>query len=106
MNTPFTIAMNQIFNVVDNKSIQETIAAYAFDFDAWNNEDENVPCKQSETGLFYILYDLCNYDLICVNNGKVDLENSNHLDIAKLIAPFASTHNCQLIEHNLYNYDR
>lgn len=104
----FTMDMNKLYNIVGDEiggdSIKDTITGYIFDFDSWTDYDSNiVPCKFSENRMFYLAYDICNYDLICLNDdGTVDIENSNHPDIAQLIAPYLSKESGMKIVHNLY----
>jgi len=52
------------------------------DFD----EDDNFYYKFSDNGWFSFLRDVVNYDWICLGrNGAIDVNNSNHKDIAKII---------------------
>ena len=97
----FTMAMNKLFNIargeIGEDSIRETIGAYFFDFDNWDNESNIVPCRYSRSGMFSLLHLLVNYDIVCVNNKTVNVKNSNRPNVAKLIKPFVDTEMCSRI---------
>ena len=104
-NKKFSIAMDKLFRVIKDyvgyDDIRETIAAYFWD--DWDGESKIVPCVFDEKGMFYLTYDLCNYDYICLNDdGTVNIKYSNHTDVAKIIAPYLSKENGLRIVHNLY----
>lgn len=108
-NAKFTKAMNKLFDLVREEiggsEIQESIAGWLWDSKNWDYESKVVPCKYDEDGMYYVTYDICNYDLICLDEkGKVDVKNSNHPDIAKCIAPYLSAANGQRIVENLYGW--
>ena len=101
----FSLAMHKLFSLMKDEigedSIKDDITSY-FWLD-WNGETKIVPCRFDDKGMFFLAYDLCNYDLICLNdNGKVNVNYSNHPDIAKIIAPYLSQENGMRIVHNLY----
>jgi len=101
----FTIAMNKLYSIlgeeVGGDDLRESIASW-FWCD-WDGKSKMVPCKFDDRGMFYLVYNMCNYDIICLkDNGKVDVANSNNEDAAKLIRPFLSAENGMRIVHNLY----
>lgn len=97
----FTKDMNRLFHMVDDEvggeSIKNCIAGCLFDFDKWDNESRIVPCRYSENGMYGLLYKLFNYDLICINQNVIDVRNSNHPNIARLVKPYANSEMCQRI---------
>jgi hypothetical protein len=108
-NDSFSVAINRLYTLVGdcagNDDIRESIAGWLFDFDNWRDYDSKfVPCKYSEKGMFYVMYDLCNYDLISLNaeTGEIDMDNSNHPDIAKLVQPYTNEKINRRIIENLY----
>lgn len=101
----FNKAMNDLFNVMnEHYTIQESIAGNVFDFDRWDNEDQIVPCIYSEGGMHAVLYTLCDYDIVHIeDDGRIDVEGSNFKDAARLIAPYISTKNGKSIAHEFYS---
>lgn len=86
---------------IGGDSMRDTIASWFWQ--DWNGETKIVPCKYDEKGMFYLTYDLCNYDAICLNDdGTVNVGYSNVPQIAKLIKPFVSKENGMRVVHNLY----
>ena len=62
-------------------------------------EDEDIDIVESELyfefneNLFYGFFrSIVNYDYICISeSGKVDIENSNHKDLAEILSKYIST---------------
>lgn len=99
----FDQAMNELFNKAEDFDMREIIADYVFDFDKWDDETPIVPCIFTENGMYTVLYNLCNYDIIRVNDdGTVDTEDSNDNEIAKLVAPYITKKNGKRLVENLY----
>ena len=101
----FSLAMHKLYSLLKDEiggdSMRDTIASWFWQ--DWDGETKIVPCKYDETGMFYLTYDLCNYDAICLNDdGTVNVGYSNVPQIAKLIKPFVSKENGMRIVHNLY----
>ena len=64
----------------DHPALDSLVAMSDFD------EDDNFYYKFSDNGWFSFLRDVVNYDWISLGrNGAIDVNNSNHKDIAKII---------------------
>ena len=104
----FSIKMNKIFSAVKDypcsDSIRDCIASWLFDFDKWDNESKFVPCRYNKSGVFYLLYELVNYDFIYINQKTVDIKNSNHPNIAKLIKPYVDSEMCSKVYERFANF--
>lgn len=104
-NDSFSIAMDKLYTLlrdeVGGDSLRESIADWFWQ--DWNGDTRIVPCKYDDMGMSELLYGLCNYDLVSLNDdGSVNVENSNHPEIAQLISPFVKKEIGIRIVHNLY----
>lgn len=102
----FSIAMDKLYTLLKDEiggdSMRETIADWFWQ--DWDGETRIVPCKYDDMGMSELLYALCNYDAICLNDdGSVDIENSNDPEIARVIKPYVKREIGMRIVHNLYN---
>lgn len=104
----FSIKMNKLYTVVKDccgsDSIRDCIASWLFDFDSWDNESKVVPCRYSKRGMYYLLHILTDYDLISINQKTIDIKNSNHPDIAKLIKPYVDSEMCSKVYEYFMNF--
>lgn len=99
----FNKAMNYIFSNVED-DMQEQVADCTFDWDAWDLESKEVPCKYRKGGIASLLYMLCDYDWIVVeDSGEVSVSRSNHPDIAERMAPYTTPEMGLRVVENLYN---
>jgi len=72
---------------ISSNAISDDINGLFIDYDNWNDYDAEPPVKSTWHGLYTLGYDLFNYDLICVNrDGTVNIEQSNHPDVAEIAA--------------------
>ena len=104
-NDSFSIAMDKLYTLlrdeVGGDSLRESIADWFWQ--DWNGDTRIVPCKYDDMGMSELLYGLCNYDLVSLNDdGSVNIENSNHPEIAEVISPFVKKEIGIRIVHNLY----
>lgn len=104
-NDSFSIAMDKLYTLlrdeVGGDSLRESIADWFWQ--DWNGDTRIVPCKYDDMGMSELLYGLCNYDLVSLNDdGSVNVENSNHPEIAEVISPFVKKEIGIRIVHNLY----
>ena len=101
----FTLAMDKLYTLLKDEiggdSMRDTIASWFWQ--DWNGETKIVPCKYDERGMLSLIYQLCNYDAICLNDdGSVNIHYSNVPKIARLVKPFVSKEIGMKIVHNLY----
>ena len=104
-NDSFSLAMHKLYSLLKDEvggdDMRETIAGWFWK--DWNGETKVVPCEYSERGMSELLYELCNYDAICLkDDGTVDVGYSNEQKIARLIKPFVTPEIGIRIVHNLY----
>lgn len=94
----FTEAMNRLFHEVfthfgSGHSILETIVDnFSDDENEVLTDEEYIPAyKYDERGMFYLLYELMNWDCFWVKpDGTVDIENANEPEMAEIVAPYIS----------------
>lgn len=101
----FSKAMDELYNLVGDcvggEEIRTTIASYFWK--DWDGEQMPVPCEYDASGMSELLWDLCNFDLIFLNDdGTVNIEDSNHPDIARLVEPYVSVEDGLRLVKNLY----
>jgi hypothetical protein len=62
----FTIAMNKLYSIlgeeVGGDDLRESIASW-FWCD-WDGKSKMVPCKFDDRGMFYLVYNMCNFAVI------------------------------------------
>lgn len=101
----FTIAMNKLYALLKDEiggdSMRDTIASWFWQ--DWNGDTKIVPCKYDERGMSELVWQLCNYDAICLDDdGTVNVHYSNEPKIANIIKPFVNKEIGMRIVHNLY----
>ena len=92
----FTEAMNKLYSLVyqgwgSEHPVLEDIAAWFSDDanDIITDELIEFAYRFNEKGMFYLLRDLMNWDFLWVTeDGRIDIENANEPEIAKLISPY------------------
>ena len=69
-------------------AVDDIILGSFYDYDNWDSDNDRLPSvKVSDYGLYTLAYEIFNDDFICINpDGTVDVENSNHKDVAEIIA--------------------
>ena len=69
-------------------AVDDIILGSFYDYDNWDSDKDRLPSvKVSDYGLYTLAYEIFNDDFICINpDGTVDVENSNHKDVAEIIA--------------------
>lgn len=54
-------------------------------------------------GFFYFLYDIVNHDMISITGKKIDVEASNHPDLAKILKRYATQDNINMVYDRIFN---
>lgn len=106
----FSADMSKLFSLVNDccgsDSIQSTIYGCLngdIDITSDNEEDWVESFQYSDRGMFYVLYDLANYDLISLYGKKVNVKQSNHPDIATIVAKYAKPEAINRVYETLYD---
>ena len=84
----FTYAISSLYHLVSDlcggRDIQQSIIDWFYDADT----DDY---KYNEDGMYYVTRQIANYDLISFEeDGRIDVKNSNHPDIAQKLEPFVT----------------
>ena len=88
----FSEAMERLFNLIlaecgSEHPVLETIVDWFAD-----DKEEEMSFKFNDDGMFYLLRDLMNWDFFWVTEeGRVDVDNANEPEMAKLLEPFVSS---------------
>ena len=106
----FSADMSKIFSLVHGECGGSDIQGLIFDYfnvdidfcDSDNAEDWIESYRYNNRGVFHLLYSLANYDLISLHGKTVDVEASNHPDIAAIIKQYAKQETINKVHELLY----
>lgn len=84
-------------------AVDDIILGNFYDYDNWDSDKDRLPAvKVSDYGLYTLAYEIFNDDFICINpDGTVDVENSNHKDVAKIIANLVPQETLAKVRENI-----
>lgn len=105
----FSADMSKVFSLVGDccggDSIQEAIFGW-FDGDIdVSEEDESDWIEKytySDRGMFNVLYELVNYDIVSLSGKKVNVDESNHPDIAIIVKQYAKSDAINKVYEQIY----
>lgn len=90
-------------DVVGGQELKEILFNYFSDIIFFDDNDEEYKWewKYNKKGMLNLLYNIVNYDLIDIfsNPGTINVENSNHPEIAKLLIPYCTPEMIKRIEN-------
>lgn len=102
----FSADMGKVFSLVNdfcgNDCIQETLFSHFnadIDISAENKEDWVESYTYSDSGMFYVLYCLNNYDLISLQGNSINVEGSNCPDIAEIFKKYAKAETIEKVNN-------
>lgn len=106
----FSADMSKVFSLVSDScggyDIQESLFAWfnvKIDSSSDNEADWTETFTYDDTGMFYVLYDLTNYDVISLCGRKVSIEDSNYPEIAVIIEQYAKQEIIDKVYEALFN---
>lgn len=105
----FSADMSQVFSLVKDScgsdTIQNDLFSY-FDGDIDVSADNEEDCIESFTytdmGMLAVLYDLVNYDMVSLQDKTINVEASNHPDIATIIKKYAKPETIEKVYNRFY----
>lgn len=89
----FSEDMDNIYSLVVDScgcdEIRESLFAW-FNADLLGEELDTIKYEYDAKGIFYVLYDLVNYDLVSISNESIEVANSNNSEVAEIIKRYAT----------------
>jgi hypothetical protein len=88
----FSKDMDSLYNLLKDEigNLNEYLFYSMGDIKFDNDDDEayTIIYTYSDSGMLNLLYNLVNYDLVCITPNKLDIKNSNHPEVAKIISKY------------------
>lgn len=90
----FSVEMDKLYDLLKDEVSGDELSQRLFmlmgDVIFDKNDEDNyiIVYKYSKVGMINILYDLVNYDIICLTPTEIDIENSNNIEIANIISKY------------------
>ncbi len=105
----FSKDMSKVFSLVSGECGGDSIQSALFgwfngdiDVSADNEEDWVESYEYSDKGMVNVLYSVANYDLISLYGKKVNVENSNHPEIAEIFKKWAKPEAIKKVYEAIY----
>ena len=93
----FSEDMSKLFRLVDGECGDSVIRSqivfrldYDCDMESDNAKDWVESFKYNDSGMFDVLYEIANYDLVSLIGKKVNVKESNRPNIAKIVKKYVT----------------
>lgn len=90
----FSVEMDKLYDLLKDEVGGDELSQRLFmlmgDVIFDKNDEDNyiIVYKYSKVGMINLLYDLVNYDIICLTPTEINIENSNNVEIANIISKY------------------
>lgn len=90
----FSVEMDKLYDLLKEEVGGDELSQRLFmlmgDVIFDKNDEDNyiIVYKYSKVGMINLLYDLVNYDIICLTPTEINIENSNNIEIANIISKY------------------
>ena len=94
--------MDLFQDVVGGETLRELLFNTMGDISFKNDDDFQTIWDYDKNSMQSLLYNIVNYDLITLRDGAIDVENSNHPDIAEIMQKYCDYNMILYVERRLY----